>query len=137
MRHPFSKSSQLSPSLPPWRPAIQGWELCFVFLFCINFYHPVLWGWRFGFSGIYHVNFLCGFPRILISLFVHIIWERRNGRQEVRCVRHIVSKGRDCEKRVRTKYKNFLTIHVNTGMDGHLLLSKTAFKKTKNHCWNN
>lgn len=49
---------------------------------------------------------------------------KTGGRQEIVCVRHILAKGRDCEKRLRIKHKNFLTIHVNTGMDGQLLLSK-------------
>lgn len=59
VRYFFSKSSNLSPSLSPWRPAIQGLELYFVFLFYIPFCQPVPWGRRFGFSGIYHVNFFC------------------------------------------------------------------------------
>lgn len=47
----------------------------------------------------------------------------------------IQSKGRECEERVRTRHIKNLTIHVNTGMDGHVLLSKMGFKKTKNHRW--
>ena len=62
VRYPFSKSPYLSPSYPSWRPAIQGWALYFVLLFYISFCQPVLWGWRFGLPGIYHVYFFMRLP---------------------------------------------------------------------------